>query len=108
MRRAEAALAMDEAAIRTAKLNLGYAEIRAPFAGRLGRNQAPIGTLVSVGNTALNTLVQLDPIYVTFNPAETDLPAIQKARAAGKVSVDILFPGEDVAGHKGDLTFIDN
>ena len=35
---AEAALAMDRAAVRTAELNLSYAEIRAPFAGRLGRN----------------------------------------------------------------------
>ncbi|MFI5014978.1 MAG: efflux RND transporter periplasmic adaptor subunit [Hyphomicrobiales bacterium] len=108
MRQAEAALAMDQAAIRTAKLNLGYAEIRAPFAGRLGRNQAPVGTLVSVGNTALNTLVQLDPIYVTFNPSETDLPAIEKARVAGRVEAEILLPDEPQAGHKGALTFIDN
>jgi multidrug efflux system membrane fusion protein len=108
MRQAEAALAMDEAAIRTAKLNLGYAEIRAPFAGRLGRNQAPVGTLVSIGNTPLNTLVQLDPIYVTFNPSETDLPLIEKARQAGKVEAEILLPDEPQARHKGELTFVDN
>ena len=83
---AEAALAIDRAAIRTAELNLGYTEIRAPFAGRLGRNQASVGTLVSAAGTALNTLVQLDPIYVTFNPSETDLAVIQKARRAGRRS----------------------
>ncbi len=60
-------------------------KIRAPFSGRLGRNQASVGTWVSVGGTPLNTLVQLDPIYVTFNPSETDLPELVKARAAGKV-----------------------
>ncbi|SDR33671.1 membrane fusion protein, multidrug efflux system [Rhizobiales bacterium GAS191] len=108
MRQAEAALAMDEAAIRTAQLNLSYAEIRAPFAGRMGRNQAPIGTLVSVAGTALNTLVQLDPIYVTFNPSETDLVEIQKARMAGKVDADILLSGEAQSVYKGELTFIDN
>ena len=108
MRQAEAALASDEAAIRTAQLNLGYSEIRAPFAGRLGRNQAPDGTLVSVAGTALNTLVQLDPIYVTFNPSETDLVEIQKARAAGKVDADILLPGDAKVVYKGELTFIDN
>jgi multidrug efflux system membrane fusion protein len=105
---AEAALAMDQAAVRTAELNLGYTEIRAPFAGRLGRNQAPVGALIGVAGAALNTLVQLDPIYVTFNPSETDLVEIQKARAAGKISADILLPGETQAHHQGELTFVDN
>jgi len=108
MRQAEAALAMDQAAIRTAELNLAYTEMRAPFAGRIGRNQAPVGTLISVAGTALNTLVQLDPIYVTFNPSETDLAEIQKARAAGKVEVDVFLPKETQPSHKGELTFIDN
>jgi multidrug efflux system membrane fusion protein len=105
---AEATLAMDQAAVRTAELNLGYTEIRAPFAGRLGRNQAPVGALIGVAGAALNTLVQLDPIYVTFNPSETDLVEIQRARAAGKIAADILLPGETQARYKGELTFIDN
>jgi multidrug efflux system membrane fusion protein len=104
----EAAIAADQAAIRSAELNLGYAEIRAPFAGRIGRNQAPAGTLVNAGGTALNTLVQLNPIYVTFNPSETDLAAILKAKAAGKVGADIFVPGETQPNHKGELTFLDN
>src|ERR1700720_2856467 len=52
---AEAALAMDQAAVRTAELNLGYTEIRAPLAGRLGRNQAPVGALISVAGAPLRT-----------------------------------------------------
>ena len=68
--RPKPALAVDRAAIEAAELNLGYTEIRAPFAGRLGRNQAANGTLVGPATGALNTLVQLDPIYVTFNPSE--------------------------------------
>src|SRR5579863_181449 len=70
MHGAEAALAVDQAAIEAAKLNLGYAEIRAPFEGRLGRNLAAKGALVGSSTGALNTLVQLDPLYVAFNPSE--------------------------------------
>jgi multidrug efflux system membrane fusion protein len=105
---AEATLAMDQAAVRAAELNLGYTEIRAPFGGRLGRNQAPVGALIGVAGASLNTLVQLDPIYVTFNPSETDLVEIQRARAAGRIAADILLPGETQARYKGELTFIDN
>jgi multidrug efflux system membrane fusion protein len=104
----EASLGADRAAVRTAELNLAYSEIHAPFPGRLGRNQAPLGTLVGAGTTVLNTLVELDPIYVAFNPSETDLPALQKARSAGPVGADILVPGEAAPSHHGTLTFLDN
>ncbi|MER9639137.1 efflux RND transporter periplasmic adaptor subunit [Mesorhizobium sp. M0239] len=108
LREAQASLAVNQAAVRTAELNLSYAEIRAPFGGRLGRNQASVGTLVSVAGTVLNTLVQLDPIYVTFNPSETDLAEIEQARANGPIEVEVLLPGETEASQKGELTFIDN
>jgi membrane fusion protein, multidrug efflux system len=108
LRQSEAANLMDKAAIRIAEINLGYTQIRAPFTGRLGRNQAAVGTLVSVAGSPLNTLVQLDPIYVTFNASETDLSAIQEARALGKVEADVLVPGEAEPHHKGELTFINN
>ncbi|CAN7401600.1 efflux RND transporter periplasmic adaptor subunit [Mesorhizobium sp. LjNodule214] len=108
LREAEASLAVSQAAVRTAELNLSYAEIKAPFPGRIGRDQASVGTLVSVAGTVLNTLVQLDPIYVTFNPSETDLVQIEQAKAAGPIDVDILLPGETESSQKGQLTFIDN
>ena len=52
--------------------------------------QAPVGTLVSVAGAPLNTLVQLDPIYVTFNPSETDLATIQKGHTSGEVAAEIF------------------
>lgn len=106
---AEAALAMSRAAVRTAEINLDYTEIRAPFAGRLGRNLAPEGTLVSnTTGTPLNNLVQLSPIYVSFNPSETELADIQKARTKGKVEAEVLLPGDKEPRYRGDLSFINN
>jgi membrane fusion protein, multidrug efflux system len=108
MHQAEAALVLDHAAIEAAKLNLGYTEIRAPFAGRLGRNQAAKGALVGPATGALNTLVELDPIYVAFNPSESDLAEIAAARSAGKVDAEISLASKPDAVRKGELTFLDN
>ncbi|MGO9423005.1 efflux RND transporter periplasmic adaptor subunit [Roseiarcus sp.] len=108
MRQAEAALALDRAAIAAARLNSGYAEIRAPFGGRLGRNQASKGALVGPSSGPLNTLVELDPIYVAFNPSESDLGRIAEARAAGKVEAEISLADSSELVRKGELTFLDN
>ncbi|SDT13261.1 efflux RND transporter periplasmic adaptor subunit [Bradyrhizobium canariense] len=104
----EAAVAQDNAAVRTAEINLAYTDIRAPFSGRLGRNRAPVGTLVGGSGFTLNTLVQLDPIYVTFNPSERELATIEAARDAGTVSTTISLPDNPAVSYKGELTFIDN
>jgi multidrug efflux system membrane fusion protein len=109
VRQAEAALAISRSAMRTAEINLKNTEIRAPFAGRLGRNQAPEGTLVtSAAGTPLNNLVQLSPIYITFNPGETELAEIQQAFANGTVETEVIIPGSAEKPRQGKLTFIDN
>jgi multidrug efflux system membrane fusion protein len=104
----EASVAQDSATVRTAEINLAYTEIRAPFSGRLGRNRAPVGTLVGGSGFTLNSLVQLDPIYVTFNPSERELAAIQTARDAGEVKTETLLPDDRSSSYVGKLTFVDN
>ena len=104
----EASVAMDSASVRSAEINLAYTDIRAPFAGRLGRNRAPVGTLVGGSGFTLNTLVQLDPLYVTFNPSERDLGIIQTARNSGQVVAKVSLPDDPTVGYSGELTFIDN
>jgi multidrug efflux system membrane fusion protein len=104
----EASVAMDNATVHTAEINLAYTEIRAPFSGRLGRNRAPVGTLVGGSGFTLNTLVQLDPLYVTFNPSERDIAVIETARAARKVVASVSLPDDPSVTYSGELTFIDN
>ncbi len=106
---AEAALAADQAAIRTAELNLAYTEIRAPFAGRLGKSLVYEGALITTtAGTQLNTLAQLDPIYVTFNPSEKDLAAIAPRQAKAAIAVDALLAGDVEPRFHGRLSFLDN
>jgi multidrug efflux system membrane fusion protein len=108
LHQADAAIAADRAAIEAAQLNVGYAEIRAAFAGRLGRSQVHEGALISAAGTQLNTLVQLDPIYVSFNPPETDLAAIMKAQAEGPVAAKVMIGDDPMPRFSGALTFLDN
>jgi membrane fusion protein, multidrug efflux system len=107
LRQSQATLAADAAAVETARLNLGYTEITAPFAGRLGRSLVHEGTLINAAGTKLNTLVQLDPIYVTFNPSETDLDLLGEYR--GKtIRAEVTIPDQDGRRYEGTLTFLDN
>jgi len=103
----EASLAANTAAFEQAALNLSRTEIRAPFAGRLSRTQAFEGSLISIAGVTLNTLVQLDPIYVSLNPAEADLDAITSTQAQAPIETAVSVAGA-APGHTGPVTFIDN
>src|ERR1700722_7036271 len=107
-RQSQATLAVDAAAIQTARLKLGYTEIRAPFDGRLGKSLVHEGALISAAGTQFNTLVELDPIYATFNPSETELAAITKSRLKGPIPVDVQVSGDAQQQFNGTLSFLDN
>src|SRR5450432_70442 len=63
-----------EDALRTAKTNLSFATIYAPFDGTIGFSQVKLGNLVVVGTTLLNTISTIDPIAVDFLINEKQLP----------------------------------
>ncbi len=106
-RQGQATLASSVAALQQATLNLSRTEITAPFAGRLSRTQVFEGSLISVAGATLNTLVQLDPIYVSLNPAEADLDAITRTQAHAPIQTAVAV-GTAAPGHSGPVTFIDN
>jgi multidrug efflux system membrane fusion protein len=108
LHQAEAALAADRAATQTAELNLGYTEIHAPFEGRLGRSQVHEGALITVAGTPFNSLVQLNPIYVTFNPSDGDLARIGAAARHGAVPAEIQLGDDTSPRLRGTLAFLDN
>lgn len=99
----------------TAGINLGYTQVAAPFDGVVTRHLVSVGELVGVsGNTKLATLVQLDPIYVTFNVSEQDLLRVRANLEGRRLTLEELqkVPMEvglmDEAGfpHRGHLDYI--
>ena len=71
-REAEASLRAAQASLQTARLSLGYTQVRAPVAGRVGRLDVTVGNLVAAGPSApvLTTLVSVSPIYASFDADE--------------------------------------
>ncbi len=71
-RAAEASLKAAQAALQTARLNLGYTAIRAPVSGRVGKLLLTTGNLVSAGpdSPVLTTLVSVNPVYASFDADE--------------------------------------
>lgn len=75
-----------QADVKTAKVNLGYTQIRAPISGKISRSQYTEGALVTNGQTnPLTTITQLDPIYVDVSQASNDLLTIRRALVEGKL-----------------------
>ena len=62
-----------QAALERAQINLGYTEIHAPIAGRIGRAALSVGNLVGPDSGVLATIVSQDPIYVTFPVSQRQL-----------------------------------
>ena len=64
------------AALETARLNLGYTTIRAPISGRIGRTAYSQGNLVGPASNRLARIVQIDPIRVVYAVNEADLQTL--------------------------------
>jgi RND family efflux transporter MFP subunit len=100
-------LAVDLAAVEAAKVALANTQIHASFAGRTGAIGVRSGSLVQPNGVVLVTVTQIDPIQVSFTLPEKELPGLQRALAAGPVSVEATPDGvrEPFVGR---VNFIDN
>ena len=115
-RTAAAAVKQAEANVETARINLGYASVSAPIAGRTGQQQVTEGALVGQSDaTLLTTVEQIDPIYVYFSQPVADVEAMRRAAATGraelfeqnKATVELLRPDGTSYGVAGTLDFSD-
>lgn len=111
---ASAQLLDNQAGVSIAAINLSYCSVSAPFDGTVSAHQVSVGELVGVtGPTELATIVQLDPIYVTFNLSEQDVLRIRQALVAhnttiaklGDIPIDIGLMTEQGFPHRGKLDY---
>ncbi|MVF04562.1 efflux RND transporter periplasmic adaptor subunit [Serratia marcescens] len=80
---AVASVAQYQAALETARINLGYTQVRAPIAGRIGISSVTPGALVTAGQSdALTTIRALDPIYVDLTQSSAQLLKLRRQQAA--------------------------
>ena len=110
-RTAQAALLGAQAQLRVAEINLGYTEITAPFAGKVGRSTYSVGAVVGPTSEALATIVSQDPMRVSF-PVNlrtgTELRDRYAARGgADATRVRIRLVTGATYGEVGRIDFID-
>jgi len=80
-----------KAGVTSAKTDLDYSLIKAPFTGRIGISQVKLGAQVTPGTTLLNTISSEDPIAVDFVVDENAVPRFEKMRAKGSINADSTF-----------------
>lgn len=111
-----AAVQQARAAVGTARINLGYATVTSPIAGRAGQQGVTEGALVGQGTaTLLTTVEQIDPIYVNFDQPAIEIQRLRSAASRGAVtvaaanqaSVQLLLEDGTPYAHAGTLDFRD-
>jgi membrane fusion protein (multidrug efflux system) len=117
IQQAEAGIQSAKAALQQAELNLGFTEIKAPTAGRVGETKIQIGGLVSANSPEPLTLISpLDPIFVEFTVTERDyLDYSRRQQAAQKATgrdipvapLELLLADGSVYPHTGRYRYAD-
>jgi membrane fusion protein, multidrug efflux system len=115
LRESEANLHAAQAALQSARLNLGYTQVRAPVSGRVGKSEVTVGNLVAAGPGApvLTTLVSVNPIYASFDADEQVVARALKdvSAAPGKRLQSIpveMSTAVDSTPLRGHLQLVDN
>ena len=109
--KADAALVTsDRGAVEAARLNLEFTEIRAPVDGKTGPILLQPGNLVSVNGTTtpLVMLAQIQPIKVSFNLPQSDLPRIQARAAKGGLTAAVNLHNQGGKDISAPINFISN
>jgi RND family efflux transporter MFP subunit len=105
----EATVKADEAALKSAKLNLEYCEVRATIDGQIGKEMVLMGNIVNA-DTKLAQIVKTDELYVNFNPSASEVSIIQKYKSEEKPKVKVYLKSTQNIKLEldGEIDFIDS
>ena len=105
----EASIKSDEAALKRAKLDLEYCDIKASIDGQIGKPLVLTGNIVSAG-TILSKIVNSTKLYVNFNPSAQEVALIKRYGKEKKPAVKVGVRGDEHITErlKGKIDFIDN
>lgn len=113
---AKAQLQAAIAEVTASKIDLDYTQVKAPIAGRIGRELVTEGALVSQASaTLLANIQQIDKVYVNFQQSSQALLQRYRANAEGKLvfsqdeglDVDLILPDGSLYPQRGRLLFSD-
>ncbi|MFY9398247.1 MAG: efflux RND transporter periplasmic adaptor subunit [Desulfomonilia bacterium] len=88
-RQAKADVAYWQAAVESARINLGYTRVTAPISGMIGKSNVTEGALVTAGQPSpLAVIQQLDPIYVDVPQSTADLLKLKRRISSGSLDLN--------------------
>jgi len=105
-RTSEADIKAAEAQVRTARLNVDYAQVRAPIAGRASRANVTAGNLVNE-QSVLTTIASVGKVYAYFDGSEQTFLRV-KASKERAPRVRMGLANETGHPHEGKVDFVDN
>jgi membrane fusion protein (multidrug efflux system) len=110
-RSAQGSMIRAQADVKTAAINLGYADITAPITGKVGRVAVTQGNLVGPESGVLATIVSQDPMYVVFPVSQREFLALQKRGEAAtdrkSLVVKLRFADGSPYDQDGRIDFVD-
>ena len=113
---AAAALALQQAQVAAAELQLSYTSIEAPITGMIGQALKDTGSYVDAGQNGLLAVIQqVDPIEVRYSITEQEMLRFQRqiaegqliAPAVGEAELEIMLADGSIYPQRGRVNYID-
>jgi membrane fusion protein (multidrug efflux system) len=107
---ADGAIMTDEANLQTARINLGYTDIVAPIAGKVGRTSITKGNVIGPQSGPLTMIVSQDPMHVTFPVSQREFLRAQESGHQVDITgikVRIRFADGTTYDQVGAINFVD-